>query len=511
MAAEIEDGAGYLGTELDGLVGSPGGMPFSYLLAAWLSDAATPIAAEAADLMGEQVWEQAPAITYPTAVLLLFVADAETAISAAAVGEAAPADAYAVRALAQTGGGVCTTVVNFVNEVLNALFDLFKVDAGDGFFGFLGSIWNTAVDLVQDVVTGLVATITLPVVEAITTALFIIGTLSMVASIMKPWDLEVRPDNARTRFAVGDEPDISNAFTAKVKTGLPSWPDPITDCAQAAGLTLFDPGTAAGAEVKWGVVGLPEFGSATSAAAVIGDGGEARYDWLTGREESDEGEELEDIVGVGVSVTPTTIDALKAMVKGLISGVVPQLPFVPAAGDLFAGIIDPVFDQLTDLVRVRGGAYATVVFHDEPPMPLCVVGTWVSRNFVVPGDDPPLVGGAGVVVVIGDEGNVRWDFNEMAPLQADHGFGLVSEFVDRGTALGGYTVEEEDGQGTWVGGGDTSTMSSSLNGAPVPSPLMAIYVLMTAGSYRCGDTALRFSTADATGASVVVRFTRIED
>jgi hypothetical protein len=195
------------------------------------------------------------------------------------------------------------------------------------------------------------------------------------------------------------------------------------------------------------------------------------------------------------------------MVKGLISGIVPQLPFAPPAGDLFAGIIDPVFDELTGLVEVRGSSHATVVFHDDPP-PVCVVGTWVSQDFVVPGDGPTLAGGAGVVVVIDDEGNVRWDFDGMAPLEADSGFGLVSVFADRGMAVGNYTVEEEGGRGSWVAGADTSGMISLLNDGPVPSPLMGSYVLMTAGTYTCNDTAMVFSTADATGAPVTVAFAR---
>ncbi len=81
MARELDRGQGYLGAELDRLGGSPGGVPFSFLIAGWLSASPTRTAQAAASLMGEQQWEQASAIVYPTAVLMLFASDAVASAS----------------------------------------------------------------------------------------------------------------------------------------------------------------------------------------------------------------------------------------------------------------------------------------------------------------------------------------------------------------------------------------------------------------------------------------------
>lgn len=113
LAREIDAGGGYLGTQLDELVGSPGGLPFSYLLAGWLSAAPTPTAVAAASLMGEQPWEQAPSLVFPTAVLTLFVADA---IAAKGGTTEAPNRALAVFAPAV---GVCSVLSGWVNQTLD--------------------------------------------------------------------------------------------------------------------------------------------------------------------------------------------------------------------------------------------------------------------------------------------------------------------------------------------------------------------------------------------------------
>ena len=512
MAHEVASGTGYLGSQLDSIVGSPGGVPFSYLVAAWLVNGATPIARSAADLMGDQAWENAPFLTYPSVVLTLFVADAEHALTADTGGEAAGIGASGLRAsLAQSSGGVCSTVVNFVNDVLTALFDLFKVDAGDGFLGFLGDIWNTAVDLVQGVITGLVDAITKPVVDAIQAAFFIVGTIAMLASVLSPWQLDVTSSAPNTRFAVGSEPDIGVSFSAAVATGLPSWPAPVVDCAQAAGLELFDPGTAAGSAVKWGVVGFPDLGSPLSSATAIGPDNRADYEWVTGREESDRGEERSDIVAAGVSVSPNRLDSLKAMVYGLINGLIPKLPFAFEADELFGGFIEPIFDELTELMKVQGSTYSTVAFHEEEA-PLCIVGTWVSQTFTYPdilyGRDS--TGGSGVVVVVDEDGTARWNFNEMVPMVAAAD-PFKTAFTDRGTATGEYTATEEPGApSTWTSSRDTSAMTSTIGGAEVPPPLFASYVLLTGGTYTCNETSLVFSTADAEGTPVNVPLARVD-
>ena len=50
MEFELERGGGYVGSQLDGVTGAPGGLPISYLLAGWMESGVTANAEAAADL-----------------------------------------------------------------------------------------------------------------------------------------------------------------------------------------------------------------------------------------------------------------------------------------------------------------------------------------------------------------------------------------------------------------------------------------------------------------------------
>lgn len=396
MARELERGEGYLGAELDRLGGSPGGLPFSFLIAGWVSAARTKTAQAAASLMGEQQWEQAPAIVYPSAVLLLFAADAIASVDGAggdeeaAAGEAvfvvepgrssarvAPTmnDPSAVRpALAQVAApvtGVCSTLAGWFNDVLDFIFESLKVATDDGgFLGFLGSIWNAAVDLLQAFVGGVVEALIAPIGALVAEVIGVIGTLSMVSSLLVPWSLDVVEDEPRSRFAVGDEADIDNGFTARVDTNLDiDWPASIEDCARVAGFELPDPRTAVGSAIEWEVNGVPRYGEKVTEESTIDEDNEARYDWITGREATDTGAEEVGVVAVTAVVTSAQIERLKAMLETLITAQIPVEPFGSLVGDVFSELAGPVLDELATLIQSRGSATVRVVYHDQEAPP----------------------------------------------------------------------------------------------------------------------------------------------
>ena len=362
LVREVDEGGGYLGVQLDELVGSPGGLPFSYLLAGWVSSAPTPTAEAAAELMGDQHWEQAPSLVYPTAVLVLFVADA---VEAGGVPAAPESGVGRLVSLAQEG--VCSTLANWVSQALDFIFESLKVNADtDSFLGWLGTIWNAAVDLARWAVEGLIELLTAPVVAAITDALAIVGTLSMIGSFLKPWSIDVTPSNPQTRFAVGGESDISESFIAEVDTGIAvEWPASIVDCAGVAGLDLPDPSSAEDSKASWTTAGLPPLGGVTRNQNVIDSNNKATLDWITGREESDDGEDLSGLVSASISVVSEQIEELKSLITGLVSGQVGD-----TVGGMLSLLTDPIIDQLAELIQPSGTASVTVTFHDrEEPDP----------------------------------------------------------------------------------------------------------------------------------------------
>lgn len=390
MARELDQGQGYLGVELDRLGGSPGDLPFSYLVAAWLSSAPTETAQAAASLMGEQEWGQAQAIVYPSAVLALFTADALASVDAESGGEDAAAGTVEVAATrsaqrtlasavnaarvrpmlapaAEPVTGVCSTLAGWFNDVLSFVFDSLKVATDDGgFLGFLGTIWNAAIDLFEAVVGGLVDALTAPIVAVVAEVIGVIGTLSMVASLLVPWSLDVVEDESRTRFAVGDEGDVANRFTATVDTNLDvDWPASVEDCARVAGFELPDPETALGSEIDWQVTGLPRFGEEVDKQNLIDADNEARYDWITGREASDTGTEQVGVVAVTAIVTSAQIERLKAMLETLITAQIPIEPLGSLVGALFSELAGPILEELAALIQSRGSTSVRVVFHDQ--------------------------------------------------------------------------------------------------------------------------------------------------
>jgi len=198
MEREYERGGGYLGAELDELMGSPGGMPFSYLLAGWVTSGVSDASDDALALMGDAEWGNAPGILFPTGVVTLFVADA---LDASGANEARGAPL--VQLASYGGDSVCETVAGWVKSALDFIFDGLKVESpGDGFLGWLGTVWNTALDLARVAVENLIETLTAPVVDLITSALAVVGTLTMITSLLTPWGLEVVPSQRTTRVAI---------------------------------------------------------------------------------------------------------------------------------------------------------------------------------------------------------------------------------------------------------------------------------------------------------------------
>jgi hypothetical protein len=457
MEREIDDGAGYLGRQLDELVGSPGGLPFSYLVAGWLDAAPTPLAEEALELIGEQPWEQAPAIVYPTAVLMLFVADGVQATGAT------DATAMATAQLASFAqSGVCSSLAEWFNGALDFVFDALKVEVEGtgGFFDWLGIIWNAALDLVRGVIEGLVELLTAEIVALIASGLAIIGTLSMAAALLQPWNLDLEPSSAVTRFALAGEPNVQEAVVATADPGYEfEWPGYIEDCASVAGLRLPNPTEAKGSQVVWKQEGFPELGSVTELEQQLDDENAATLDWVTAREDSDEGDENSGTVSIYAAIDLAQIEELKTFLGTLVLGSIPSGPFSGLVESAFAALSEPVFDALAELIRIKGTTSVTVIYHDQPEETTstlagdqdCIVGQWT-----VNGVDAAAIYGESLGIAAGEpytEGSVFAEF------RAD---GTV-EFAFSGWIIGNRTKTESPIPGVISDlTGDTYTESNGI-------------------------------------------------
>lgn len=283
MAAGAEAGSGVLGADLDRALATPAGAPpMSYFIGAWVSTAPTPAARLAGDLLGERDWTHAPQITFPMAVLALFVHDAVSgdsavqpaAFSASGELEVVPASVRiappAARPARIDGAGAtrsarstpCSSIATFVNQTLSDLFDKIKLDPkflGDegvigaigGFFAFL---YNTAVDLAKNVVKGLLQVLTAPFVKWLGTAIGAVAVITQIASQIVGWKVTVEPDRPQYTYWVGVAPGRGDQgkWTATGSGLADEWPEALKDCAKETGVPVPS-AMAVGSKADWTV------------------------------------------------------------------------------------------------------------------------------------------------------------------------------------------------------------------------------------------------------------------
>lgn len=217
MQSEIDSGGGMPGADIDELVPMPAGAPpFSFMIAAWLSEESTSRAQAARTWFPESVeWVNAQSIWYPRAALLLFVADAMEA-SIADFGDPAPSSEPGPSALAPSGSDFahaaamvssaagldldqlaipqapCSTVSNFFAKTINQIFSAVQLPpdflASKGILGaisgFLAGLFNSAVKLAQQAVMTVIKSLTGPALRAIASGVAIVGVASHLSSYL---------------------------------------------------------------------------------------------------------------------------------------------------------------------------------------------------------------------------------------------------------------------------------------------------------------------------------------
>ncbi len=331
---------------------------------------------------------------FPTVVLTLFVSDA--AMHGDPVDEAPSVRPQGLLAAAPAANGLpCSTVANFVNDVLTKVFEAFKLDPatvasyvsgafGDGVIGgALGAIggwlagwWNSAVDLARSALETVVATLTRPIVDAVKLAVGAVATVTIVASYLKHWSAPVTATTNPDRFAVGSEADRTGQLTVRIDPDAETddWPPVLEDCAQAVGLELPSL-SKEHMPVEWTLITQSAAGIVNFAAPGLPLTGElhrdltSSIDYTTGREDETtaQGREVNDTVEIGVHVRRTEVEQLRTIIRGFITGQVPDV-VAPVVNPILASYLSDVFKHLDDITAVDG-TITLAVSHHVPPEP----------------------------------------------------------------------------------------------------------------------------------------------
>ncbi|MCU1400811.1 MAG: hypothetical protein JWN62_3920, partial [Acidimicrobiales bacterium] len=409
LVADLMPVDGMLGADLDALAPMPAGLPpISFLLAAWISMGATTTALAAQGVMGEQDWQNAPQVSFPVAVVSMFVADI-AAQFAGGTPLASPADvpptdegagsgqpATTVTATSAPGaqgfrapaaaGGPCTAVTQFLTSVIGGLFDALRVSPPASGSNILVSLFNGAITLAQALVQGLVDLALEPFLAAIRIGIGALGVVTTIVSLFKNESLTVTLEPGQGpnyRFGIDGETPPGGMFVARSREMTADWPTIVTDCAAAAGATLpalIPPG----APAHWTVTN--PFGIIQPGAldTTVDQDKTARLSFVTGSEsleQSAKGTELNGRAAVEVRVPRKEIDAFLQIAKDQVASAeqallakVPAGPGRAAAQAAVRAAIDPTVNALSDQVSAEvGGVFALMghgsvfVKHHAPP------------------------------------------------------------------------------------------------------------------------------------------------
>jgi hypothetical protein len=511
MALGAADGGGVAGAALDAATPMPAGAPpVSYLLASWVSQAATPAAAAMSMLMGTQDWQHAPTIDFPTIALPLFVADVIAALPAAT------ATTNGVRPFDLTIAP-CSTASNFIQNVINSVFAALQLTApaGTGVVatvgGFLVNLWNGAVNLAQMGAEAVISAVTAPILGAIKTVAGTAFVISQVVSYVTPWSVSVTADPSSVTAGGG------GSVTAAVDTGTggATYPPAVQDCANALGVTL--PAlTAATASAVWSLTSPI---SATDGTSVTLDSKGASTIGFTSSSSSQAATcpgtpaAPPETGSATITVTRPGIDGLSQLVTTMVTngfGVAGSI-VGPAIQAILGPIVASIVAQLQRLAEVSGTGYVTV--KAAPPSPAancppnpsgtaCIFGSWTVTSLT----SPALNGGAGVLWTVGTDGTIVVDYDGSAPLIAPGGEAYT--YAGSATYQTTLPADPTGSTGTYVAtptSQDVTATYVDVMGNTVTEPITETAHPTT---WTCTGDALTLSS-DASGYSFVYALSRV--
>ncbi len=438
MQSEIDSGGGMPGADLDELVPMPpGAPPFSYLVAAWLSDPTTSRSQAARTWFPTEVdWSTAPTIWYPRAALLLFVADAMEA-SIADFGMPVPSSTPTPSSLGSVGGTAalaglsvpiagpvtgpaprdllsapCSSVSGFFATTINQIFSAIQLPpdflASEGVLGaisgFLAALYNTAVQLAKQAVVAVINTLTAPALRAIASGVAIAGVVSHLSTYLL--GVSMTMVSSETPVRLNGEPgswfgliDANRPLEAQLNDCLAALKQkPLPDLVrEGAPITWigYAPVKANGSGYLGSVLLYPQ------PTASVDEGKRVVIPWMAGTETDSSMPEEIGSVGVKAEVARAEVTDLFATARGLIDNAIASVAanagiFSEQVKALIRGsigsILFPIIDRIEkeilgvgrSILTIVGSGRTTFVYHepDEPTpppgaaVPNCYVGSW---------------------------------------------------------------------------------------------------------------------------------------
>jgi hypothetical protein len=397
LAAEVGSGDGISGADLNAMLPMPASSPqFDDVVGGWVLTAADPAAVAAGKLLGPVNWSRPEAVVFPTELLTLFLADALQH-----AGE--PGPAASTSGAAWRGGGPvienasvvtapCSAVSGFVDSVLDRVFGILKVDAGQvgaylsgklgggplgaavgGLFSFAAGLWNKAVDLAQQGVRALLKSVTQPVLNVLAVVIGGVAVISTIRGILKHWAAPITATPAANAFAVGSTEGNPGAFKVAIDTHAETedWPPQLLDCASAAGVKLPTLATA-GSPVTW-TVEQAEPGLITPgelAGTLAGDLTQT-LDYRTGHEDArlaQTGTLVSPDITVHVQVRRTEVEELRTFIAGYLTGKVPGF-LAPVVNPILTSYINYATQWLDLITAIRNQSTIVVTHHVPKPTP----------------------------------------------------------------------------------------------------------------------------------------------
>lgn len=389
MTAEVANGGGISGAELEQVAPAPAGAPpVAYLVAAWASVYDSTAARFARAVLGDAELHRADRVLFPQAVLSLFLADAvaaddeglrdeglrdEGAPDAGTPAGPVLAEASAMRALAlpaadlrqAEASGPCTAVTSFVHRAIDSVAEVLKVRAGSGFFGFLGKIWNTAIDLATGFVKGLIDVVTRPIVALMVDVFAVVAIVQQVSTFLTVWRVALEPEPRETRFGVGDEV-VVGAARLSVRNSRFEPPALLVDCARAVGVDLAKAGSAQGSRLSWDASNdpRPDLTTRRSADPALDEREQARYEYATGQETPKQAKGVEQggMLHLIVHVHRNDLEAVRRLLARILLDQIPAT-IRPLVEGFASRVLEETTTQLAWLGDVRGTSYTWVTFH----------------------------------------------------------------------------------------------------------------------------------------------------
>ncbi len=261
-------------------------------------------------------------------------------------------------------------MTNFIQHAIATVVNALKVDVSKGgFFGFLGRIWNGAVDLAAGLVKGLLDAVTRPIVQIMTTIFGALETIRQLSTYLMVWKATMTAKPETNVFGIDTNNRYGRMGLEVADNRLPI-PEVVLDCAAAFDVDLRSAGSAVGSKVSWVPTNMarPDLSKPDSIDYVLGQNQSADYGYITGHETEKEskGEEHAGLLKVVASVERNDIEKIRKLFTALVFDQVPS-----SIRGIVQSIAGPILDvatrHLTAITDVRSTGYVAITFHSAPP------------------------------------------------------------------------------------------------------------------------------------------------